>query len=201
MGIYSIKPRFQKFLMPVAHWLIKKKVHPTQINIAAVLVSLLGGLALYFSAWNVGLLFFIPFMAFGRIALNALDGMVARVLKVKHQAYGEVLNEFLDRVSDAAIFFGLALNPRVSLVLGSFTVIVILLNSYLSIVSKAAGGKRQYGGFMGKADRMIYLGIAAVLVLIAGDFDVFDYLFLFLLFGTLITIGQRFESMKRELKR
>lgn len=201
MGIYSVKPRFQEFLKPAAQWLIKNKIHPTQINIAAVIVSVLGGLALYFSAWNIGLLFFIPFIAFARTAMNALDGMVARGLKIKNQAYGEVLNEFLDRVSDAAIFFGLALNPRVNLILGSFTLLIILLNSYLSIVSKAAGGKRQYGGFMGKADRMIYLGIAAVLVLMVRDFDVFNYLFLFLLFGTLITLGQRFESMKRELKR
>ncbi len=201
MGIYSIKPRFQAFLKPIARELIKEKVHPTQINIAAVIVSALGGLALYFSAWYAWLLLYIPVMAFARTAMNALDGMVARGLKIKNQAYGEVLNEFLDRVSDAAIFFGLALNPRVSFVLGSFTLLIILLNSYLSIVSKVAGGKRQYGGFMGKADRMIYLGIAAVLVFIIRDFDVFNYLFWFILFGTLVTLGQRFESMKRELKR
>ncbi len=203
MGIYAVKPKFQKFLKPVENWLIKNKVHPTTINIAALLISILSGLILYFSFWNwsVWFLLLIPVFVFTRTALNALDGMVARALKIKNQEWGEVLNEFLDRLSDTAIFIGLALNPLSNFILGSITIIVILLNSYLSILSKAAGGKRQYGGFMGKADRMFYLGTASVLVIIFNKFVIFKYLFIFILLSTLITLGQRFENIKRELKK
>lgn len=199
MGIYSIKPKFQKSLKPIENFFIKYKVHPTTINILALIFSILGGVALYFSDQYLLLLIYIPIMAFARTAFNALDGMVARKLKVKNQKFGEVLNEFLDRLSDVSIFFGLALASYTNLILGSTVTIIILLNSYLSIVSKAAGGTRQYIGFMGKADRMIYLGIVAVIILITKNYSFADYLFYFIGAGTLITMLQRFLNIKKEL--
>ncbi|MFH1409245.1 MAG: hypothetical protein ABIH34_05035 [Nanoarchaeota archaeon] len=199
MGIYAIKPKFQVFLQPIAQFFIRFKIHPTFINLLALLLSLIGALVLYFSDLYPLLLIYIPFMSFFRTALNALDGMVARKLKVKNQQFGEVLNEFIDRISDAVIFFGLALTSYTNLILGSIVVILILLNSYLSIVSKAAGGKRQYGGFMGKADRMIYLGVMAFIILITKNIAFGDYLLWFVGFGTLLTIIQRFLTVKKEL--
>jgi len=199
MGIYSIKPRFQQFLAPVKNLFIRLHVHPTTINIMALVLSVLAGVALYFSDKYVLLLWYIPVMAFVRTALNALDGLVARALKVKNQDYGEVLNELMDRISDAAIFFGLALTSYTSLVLGSAVTIIILLNSYLSILSKVAGGSRQYGGVMGKADRMIYVGIMAVFILGTSNFAFGNYLLWFVGIGTLITMIQRFIKTKQEL--
>lgn len=201
MGIYSIKPKFQMFLKPFESLLVRFKVHPTYINLAALMLSVIGGISLYFSGKYILLLVYIPFMAFARTALNALDGMVARDLKVKNRGWGEVLNEFFDRISDASVFFGLALAPYTSLALGSSVVIIILLNSYLSIVSKAAGGSRQYGGFMGKADRMIYLGIAAVAILVTHDYRWATYLLVFVGIGTLVTMTQRFTSIAKELRK
>lgn len=142
MGIYSVKPKFQKLLTPILNLFIKLKIHPTIINIKALLLSIVAGFALYYADKSFYWLILVPIIAFVRTALNALDGLVARKLKVKNQEYGEVLNEFFDRISDVAIFYGLALASYTNLVLGSAVVILILLNSYLSIVSKAAGGKR-----------------------------------------------------------
>ncbi len=201
MGIYSVKPKFQKFLMPVERLFVKLKIHPTIINILALILSVAGGFALYYSYSYPALLVYIPFMAFFRTALNALDGMVARALKVKNQGYGEVLNEFLDRVSDASIFFGFALAPYTNIILGSAATIIILLNSYLSIVSKAGGGKRQYGGIMGKADRMIYIGAVSLIIFIWKKYEFGDYFFWFIGIGTLITMLQRFISIRKELKK
>ena len=93
----------------------------------------------------------------------------------------------------------MAFSPLVSLGLGTVAVSLILINSYLSIASKAAGGSRQYGGIVGKADRMFYLSVAAVLVLITKNFDFFNYLFIFLIITTAITFIQRFISTKKEL--
>lgn len=201
VGIYSIKPKFQKVLKPLETFLIRNKVHPTVINIMALVLSVIGGFVLYCADKNIWLLLYIPFMAFMRTAFNALDGMVARSLKVKNQEFGEVLNEFFDRISDAAIFLGLAFSVYVDTMLGVFTVGLILLNSYLSIVSKAAGGARQYGGFMGKADRMIYVGAMAVFILVFDDFFVANYFVAFVLVGTAVTMLQRFFSIKKELYR
>ena len=98
MGIYSIKPKFQKFLKPLENVLIKYKIHPTIINFIALALSIIAGFVLYFADNNIWFLIYIPFMAFARTACNALDGMVARKLKVKNQEFGEVLNEFSDRI-------------------------------------------------------------------------------------------------------
>jgi CDP-diacylglycerol--glycerol-3-phosphate 3-phosphatidyltransferase len=199
MGIYAIKPKFQQFLKPVEDLFVKLNVHPTTINISALLLSIIAGLSIYYSSEHFYLWILIPIIAFVRTALNALDGLIARRLKIKNQEYGEVLNEFMDRISDVAIFFGLGLASFTSLWLGSLTVIMILLNSYLSIVSKAAGASRQYGGVMGKADRMGYLGIAAIAILLTNNLVIAEYLLWFILLGTAITLVQRFQKTRHEL--
>ena len=199
MGIYSIKPKFQQFLSPLKNLLIKLKISPTSINFLALIISISGALALYYSYLYPLLLIWVPFMAFIRTALNALDGLVARETKAKNQEFGEVLNETLDRISDVIIFISLGLSGSVNYVLTSITVIFILLNSYLGIVSKAAGGSRQYGGFIGKADRMIYLSIASLVILIFKNNIIWKYLYVFLLLGTIVTIVQRFVAIKKEL--
>ena len=199
MGIYSIKPKFQQFLSPLNNFLIKNKVHPTIINISALIISILAGVAFYYSAQYPFLLLYIPIMAFVRTALNALDGMVARELKVKNMQFGEVLNEFFDRISDASIFLGIAFSGYVSIGLGVIVLVIILLNSYLSIVSKAAGGSRQYGGFMGKADRMIYVEIMAGVILLLNNFSIANYFVMFIGIGTLVTMFERFMTIKSEL--
>lgn len=199
MGIYDIKPKFQKTLRPVEALLITYKVHPTYINVFGLVLSILGGITLPFTQMYPLLLLYIPVMAFVRTACNALDGMVARSLKVNNQEFGEVLNEFLDRISDSAIFFGLALANYTNIYLGSVVVIIILLNSYLSIASKAAGGSRQYKGFMGKADRMIYIGIFAVALFITREWMLANWFLWFIGLGTLLTMFQRFMMIRTEL--
>lgn len=201
MGIYSIKPLFQKSLTPLKRILVKWKVSPTAINLLALLISISGGLAIYYSQYYIILLIYVPFMAFIRTALNALDGLVARELKVKNQKFGEVLNEFTDRLSDISIFSAFIFMPQVNTYLASATLVIILTNSYLSILSKAAGGKRQYGGLVGKADRMIYLGIFSIIVLITSNFNILNYFLVFISLATIITLIQRFIATKGELYR
>jgi phosphatidylglycerophosphate synthase len=169
------------------------------ITFAALVLSIAAGCALTYSGEYRWLLIGVPFIAFVRTAFNALDGMVARDLKVPNQGFGEVLNETFDRISDAAIFFGLALASYTNLTLGAIATIAILINSYLSIASKAAGGSRQYGGVMGKADRMIVLGVGSVVILSTGYLRTGDIMLAIILIGTIITFGQRFLSVRREL--
>ena len=199
MKIYSIKPKFQKFLTPVKNLFIKLKIHPTTINLLALIISILGGIALYYSQYYIWLLIFIPVMAFVRTAFNALDGLVARELKVKNQEFGEVLNEFIDRISDVVIFAALLFVSYTNITLAAIAIILVLLNSYLGIIGKAAGGSRQYVGLIGKADRMIYLSIAAVLILIFKNYMIMNYFLIFLIIGTIISMIQRFFEIKKEL--
>jgi CDP-diacylglycerol---glycerol-3-phosphate 3-phosphatidyltransferase len=199
MGIYSIKPKFQKFLKPVENLFVKWEVHPTIINFLALFLSIAAGFVLFYAEKYPMWLIYIPIMAFVRTALNALDGLVARRLKVKNQNFGEVLNEFLDRLSDAIIFLGLAFASYTNVILGTTVTVLILLNSYLGIVNKAAGGSRIYKGLIGKADRMIYLGIMAVIILIWNNWNFANYTLYFIGIGMIISIIQRLIIVKKEL--
>lgn len=200
MGIYTIKPKFQKVLRPVEVALVRHKVHPTSINLFGLLCSLGAAVAIWQSPEYPWLLILVPILTTSRTACNALDGLVARGTGVADK-FGEVLNEFIDRLSDSAIFLGLLLAlPPENRLLATATLVSILLCSYLSILSKAAGGSRQYGGIMGKADRMIYISIAAIAVLIFDTQDIWIGFLWFTLFGTLITLTQRFVTTKQELR-
>ena len=47
MGIYSVKPLFQEFLKPVESLCVKFQIHPTTINIMALVLSIIGGICLW----------------------------------------------------------------------------------------------------------------------------------------------------------
>lgn len=163
-GIYAIKPGFQQALKPLESILIRAKVHPDLITFSAFFVSAFGGVSLWISS-QPGLLWLLcttPFVALVRTMLNALDGMVAKQTGLA-RPWGEVLNEVFDRLSDIAIFAGLAFSRLCNGPLLTASLIAVLLSSYLGVLSKAAGGQRQFGGLMGKADRMILFGLVGPL--------------------------------------
>lgn len=199
MGLYAIKPKFQQALNPIKELFIFLHISPTQINILALLFSMLGGLAFYYADKIPSLLLLIPIVAFIRIALNALDGMVARQTNAANQQFGEVLNETLDRLSDIFFFSGFALASFTPTNLSFGVLLLILLNSYLSIVSKAAGGSRQYGGLMGKADRMFWLGAFAIIYFLMQDVLFVHILLGILYVGIIQTLILRFFKTRREL--
>ena len=190
MGIYAVKPRFQRSLRGAEVWLVARRVHPDVLTVAALALSAVGGALLYAAAWAPLLLLLLPVVALGRTALNALDGLVAKRTGLA-RPWGEVLNELCDRLADVALLGGLALAPTTDGRLGAATLVAVLLGSYLGILSKAAGGRRQYAGIMGKADRMLYLAVAAAVAGLAGRPEWLNAYLALVLVGALITIVQR----------
>lgn len=197
MGLYAVKPDFQRALRVAENWCVVHGIHPDVLTYAALVLSVLAGALLYTSPAVPWLLLAVPLLAFLRTALNALDGMVAKTSGLA-RPWGEVLNEFCDRLADVAIFSGLALAPTTNLLLGAATLVAILLSSYLGTVSRAAGGSRQYGGIMGKADRMLYLSLACVLAFFFG-FWLLDWCLGAILIGVVVTVIQRWRRIFAEL--
>ena len=195
MSIYSIKPAFQKRLVSTRDALVKQHVTADSLTALALLLSVLGGLLLILSSRSRWLLLVIPFLAMGRIALNALDGMVA-VADGSARPYGEVLNEVCDRLSDSAWFISLAFMVGPVISLGAL--VLVLISSYIGTVVKAAGGSRVYSGIMGKADRMILLSIAAVAALFYGERPLYIFV-LVVLVATPITAVQRLFLGRKQL--
>lgn len=190
MGIYRIKPRFQQALGGAQRALVRRRVHPDYLTIGALLLSICGGVALWGSHWSRWLVLLVPLVAMGRTALNALDGLVARDLGLA-RPWGEVLNELCDRLADVALFTGVALAVGSDARLGAITIVVMLLSSYLAILSKAAGGRRQYGGVMGKADRMIFLSVVSVAAFIFPSLPILTWFLVVVLIGLALTFARR----------
>jgi CDP-diacylglycerol--glycerol-3-phosphate 3-phosphatidyltransferase len=197
-GLYSIKPRFQLLLAPLAEGLARRRVDPDALTFAAVGFGVLGGLALSQSPRMPLLLWTIPPLVVARLGLNALDGMVATRRGVA-RPWGKVLNELCDRLADLAFFWPLLILPGISPLWASAAIAAMLLVAFVGVLGEAAGGARQYGGSMGKADRMACLGIAATASALLASPIPLQLLPIVLVGGGLLTLVQRLERIHAAL--
>lgn len=197
-GIYAIKPWWQRRLARLEDSLVRWHVHPDLITLVGVGCAALMGIVLAVPAQQSLLVLAVAPLAIGRLAANALDGLVARRTGLA-RPWGEVFNECCDRLSDTLVFVGLAFNSHVNTSLAWGMLVLTLLSSYLGIVGKAAGGKRQFGGFLAKADRMIYIALYSLLVLFL-DATAWNWLLLAFIPATLLTIVQRYRWIYTELQ-
>ena len=106
ISIYKIKPKFQKLLLPILKGLHKIGITANQITISSILLSLIIGILFWYAESNKYLFLALPIGLFIRVALNALDGMMARTYNQQTKK-GEILNEIGDVISDLFIFFPL----------------------------------------------------------------------------------------------
>jgi CDP-diacylglycerol--glycerol-3-phosphate 3-phosphatidyltransferase len=190
-GLYDLKPRFQNLLETPAEWLAERDTNPDVLTFAGLGAALVGGAALAAGAHGQqALLWLVPLMALSRLICNAMDGMVATRTR-RARPWGKVLNELCDRLADLAFLGPLLLVPGVSEPLVAAAIVTTLLVSYLGVLAEAAGGRREYGGLLGKADRMLWLGLAAGVAAAGGDQVVLRLLPAWLLVGGLVTLGQR----------
>ncbi|MCH8001119.1 MAG: CDP-alcohol phosphatidyltransferase family protein [Proteobacteria bacterium] len=162
-SVYDFKPRFQNMLRPRAEALVAAGASANQVTLAAAGLSILtgGSIALWpGSAWPLLLL---PPVLFARMALNALDGMMARE-HGQATALGALLNELGDVVSDAALYLPLALVPGVPA--GPLVVVVVLglIGEMTGVLALTLGAARRYDGPLGKSDRALAFGALALLL-------------------------------------
>ena len=163
MTIYDLKPAFQNLLRPICKGLANAGVSANQVTVAAMGISLLvGGLFAAYptSAWAALLL---PIWLFLRMALNAIDGMLAREHNMK-SALGGMLNEIGDVISDTALYLPFALVPGLAPQLVIAVVLISIFTEMAGVVAIQIGASRRYDGPMGKSDRAFVFGVLALLL-------------------------------------
>lgn len=177
LSVYNLKPVFQKLLQPILHALYKIGVTANQLTISAVILSCLMGFSfLQYHTLYLGILI-IPFGLLLRMALNALDGMMARQYDMQSQL-GEILNEIGDVVSDIAIIFPFVILPGINPVIIILFGVLAILNEFAGILSKAIGKERRYDGPMGKSDRALIIGIFCLVFFFWSDVTYYgDWIF------------------------
>jgi CDP-diacylglycerol---glycerol-3-phosphate 3-phosphatidyltransferase len=190
VGIYTTKSKWQRALQPIVDFCVRRRIHPNAFTYGALVLSMLAALALYFAHLNKNWLWVVPPFVLLRLLLNLMDGQVARALNLADD-WGEVKNEFGDRLADAMIFIALGFGGYAQTRLALLALTLILLVSYLGLLGKALGGQRVYGGLFGKGDRMISLAFFTLYPALTGHIASYNYYLIFASIAASITIVQR----------
>ena len=172
MSIYDLKPKFQNLLRPLVITLEQRGVTANQVTLTACAISVILGLILTALSGYHWLFILIPIWLFVRMALNAIDGMLAREFNQKSRL-GGYLNEITDVVSDAALYLPFAfISPFDALQIG-LIIWLSALTEFCGVLGQVQGKTRRYDGPLGKSDRAFLfgvLGLVYVFVPVLPDF-------------------------------
>ena len=157
-SIYQLKPRFQALLRPAVQRLYDRGVTANQVTVAAGLASVLLGLLLAAFSHVAWLFILVPLWMLLRMALNAVDGMLAREFG-QQSKLGAYLNELCDVIADTALYLPFALLPGVSPTLVVLVVLASVVVEYAGVMAPLTGASRRYDGPMGKSDRAFAFGV------------------------------------------
>ncbi len=156
MTIYSIKPAFQALLRPIMHRLDRWHISANQVTCSAILLSVLASFGLIVAA-DIRLFWVLPLVLLVRMALNALDGMLARECH-QQTRLGAVLNEVGDVISDIALFMPFGFLPASHPLLLAAVILGAVLTEFCGVLAQTINGERGYAGPLGKSDRAFVLG-------------------------------------------
>lgn len=136
--------------------------------------------------------------------LDVVDGQLARRIG-ESSAQGDLLDHTLDRYSDLALLVGITAGID-AWALGLFAVTGVFLTSYMGTQAQAVGAGRDYGGLLGRADRLALIVVAGalhpVLPVVVGTeavagFVPFEWLLiLFAVVGNLTAVQRFWASWK-----
>ena len=158
MTIYALKPGFQGLLRPLVAALPRVGITANLVTVAAALGSILVGGLMAWCADGRQVFLILPAWLPARMALNAIDGMLARDFHQK-STLGGYLNEIGDVVSDTALYAPFALVapfgwPGISLLIA-----LSVITELAGAVGPMLGASRRYDGPMGKSDRAAVFGL------------------------------------------
>ncbi|MBN6152604.1 CDP-alcohol phosphatidyltransferase family protein [Xanthomonas sp. AmX2] len=164
VSIYALKGRFQGLLRPGVRRLHGLGVTANQVTVAAAAVSLLVAAWVFWRAPAQPLWYaLLPGWMLLRMALNAVDGMLAREFG-QQSRLGGYLNELCDVIADAALYLSLASVPGAGAAWLWTLALAAALTEYAGVLGLMVGASRRYDGPMGKSDRAFAIGLLGLLL-------------------------------------
>ena len=163
ISIYRLKPQFQTLLRPAAYALGRKGVSANQVTVftAAALIGL--GCLLAAHGERVHWFLLLPLWCFLRMALNAIDGIIARDFD-QSSPLGAYLNELGDVVSDAALYLPFAWVAGGNVAVVAAVIFLAVLGERAGVLGILVDGRRRHDGPMGKSDRAFVFGLLGLVV-------------------------------------
>lgn len=199
ISLYQLKPKFQQLLRPLVKKLFLAKVTANQVTLSACLGSIfIAGIVAFFAnqVWIFGL---IPIWMLIRMALNAIDGMLAREFN-QQSNLGAYFNELCDVIADTALLGILAFIVPVNSLFVLLLIFLALLTEYAGVMGPLIGASRRYDGPMGKSDRALVLGIICLAIAIGWLPLVWVNMLLWIIIFLLIcTIFNRIKHALKEV--
>jgi CDP-diacylglycerol--glycerol-3-phosphate 3-phosphatidyltransferase len=164
-SIYALKPRFQGLLRPAVAAIARAGITANQVTLFACAASIAVGI--FLCNRDAKWLLILPPFFFVRMALNAVDGMLAREFGQKSRL-GAYLNELSDVVADAFLYLPLAYLPDFQPLWIGVVIVLAIISEMTGVVGVMTGASRRYDGPMGKSDRAFVFGALAVWVGLGG---------------------------------
>lgn len=168
MSLYQLKSQFQDQLRPISDTLVEQKITANQVTVSAVLLSV--GTAYVIAkpaAEKQALWLLLPSSLFLRMALNAIDGMMARE-HGQASKLGAILNEAGDIIADTALLVSLTPHIANNMLSNqrhiSRLIVLSMSTELLAIASDTVLGVRANQGPLGKSDRAFILGVLGALI-------------------------------------
>ena len=157
MSLYALKPAFQSLLRPLVRSLARAGVTANQVTVTTAAISIVIGTLVLLRLPDTQAFLVIPLWLAVRMALNAIDGMLAREF-AQQSRLGAYLNELTDVVSDAALYVPFALLPPFSPFATGAVIVLAVVSEYAGALGPLVGASRRYDGPMGKSDRALVFG-------------------------------------------
>ena len=132
-------------------------VTANQVTVFACVVSVAIGLWLYFARPSTIAFALIPAWMLFRMALNAIDGMLAREFG-QQSKLGAFLNELTDVIADAALFLPFAVVAPFDPFWVAVVIMLAGLSEFAGALGPTVGASRRYDGPLGKSDRAFVFG-------------------------------------------
>ena len=102
---------------------------------------------------------------------DAIDGKVAKMTG-KASPKGDLVDHVIDRYADFFIIAGIALSAFADVRIGLLALGSVMIASYMGTQSQALGLQRDYGGMLGRAERIVLIMIFIVLQYLMEIFNI-----------------------------
>jgi len=197
MTIYDLKPKFQALLRPIVQTLANRGITPNQVTMFAMLLSILVGAIIALTHGAKWILLFVPLFMFLRMALNAIDGLLAKEHNMKTKR-GAMFNEMSDVIADVALFLPFTLIDGINPIYVVLFTIVGVFSEMAGVVAQTLNGERRYDGPMGKSDRVFVVGFIALLL--GFGIEAGWWVDVFFIVGTLLGVVATYNRAMRGSK-
>lgn len=199
ISVYQLKSKFSDVLRPICNSMASHGITANMVTISAFVLSVITGVIIYLFLPKYSFVYWVlPVSLFIRMALNNIDGVIAREHNQKSNI-GAIYNELGDILSDIVIYIPL-------LFVCYCNVWMIMLFSLLTMLSETVGimgiqinASRHYDGPMGKSDRAFWMSILAVVLFFSPvDTQVINTIIGIICVLLLITIFNRIAGALKE---